>query len=89
MFKVMLADLNEPSMTQIMQRMMESKFGLRYITDQDFISLRISEAVKDMPVEFCQRFYGMSESELLGKPLRKSNDVATNHIIQIPPDPLR
>ena len=85
----MLADLNEPSMTHTMQRMMESKFGLRYITDQDFIALRISEAVKDLPVEFCQRFYGMSESELLGKPLRKNHAIATNHIIRIPPDPLR
>jgi len=51
---------------------------------------RVCEATKQLPVEFIQNFYSMSESELLGAPLRRSmGNIVTNHVIQIPPEPLK
>ena len=72
------------------QRLIACRFGLKYLTDPDFIAKRISEAVKDVSVDFCQKFYGATENEVLGKALRK-NIVAikTNYMITIPSEPLR
>lgn len=60
------ADLSEPSMTGTVQRWIESKLGLKYLTDPDFMAKRVCEATKELPVEFVQNFYSMSEGELLG-----------------------
>ena len=69
----MAADLfRESSFTQKAQRVIGTGFGLKYLTDPDFLAERIGEAAKELPVEFVQGFYGMSEGELLGRPLRRT-----------------
>ena len=64
---VMYADISEQTLTGTAQRLIECKFGLKYLTDPDFLARRVCEATKDLPVEFVQNFYSMSEGELLGK----------------------
>lgn len=63
---VSYADISEPTLTGTAQRWMESKLGLKYLTDPDFMASRVCEATKELPVEFVQNFYSMSEGELLG-----------------------
>jgi hypothetical protein len=58
---VMFADLHEPSVTSWVYRFVAARFGVKYLTDPDFMAERICEAIKELPVEFCQKFYGMSE----------------------------
>ncbi len=83
---VMYADLHELSFT----RMLESRVGLKYMYDSEYQAARISEAIREMPVEFCQAFYGMSESDLLGRPLRaKMGSIKTSHLIKINPEPMK
>lgn len=70
---VMAADLfRESSLTQRAQRVIGTGFGLKYLTDPDFLAERVGEAAKELPVEFVQGFYGMSEGDLLGRPLRRT-----------------
>ena len=59
-------------MTLRAQRVIETGFGLKYLTDPDFLAERVGEAAKELPVEFVQGFYGMSEGEILGRPLRRT-----------------
>ena len=66
----MYADISEQSLTGTAQRLLQGKFGLSYLTNPDFLSKRVCEATKGLPVEFIQNFYSMSENELLGAPLR-------------------
>ena len=62
----------------------------RFDPDPDFLATRICEASKELPVEFIQKFYGMTEGEVLGAPLRRTmGSIATNHVIRIPPEPLK
>ena len=69
---VMAADLYVASnMTDRAQRVMSTGFGLKYLTNPDFLAARVGEAAKELPVEFVQRFYGMSEGQL-GRPLRRT-----------------
>ena len=66
----MYADISEQSLTGTAQRLLQGKFGLSYLTNPDFLGKRVCEATKELPVEFIQNFYSMSENELLGAPLR-------------------
>ena len=81
---VMAADLfRESSLTQRAQRVIGTGFGLKYLTDPDFLAERVGEAAKELPVEFVQGFYGMSEGDLLGRPLRRTMGIKspkTNHL---------
>ena len=108
---VMAADLyRESSMTLRAQRVIETGFGLKYLTDPDFLAERVGEVAKELPVEFVQGFYGMSEGEILGRPLRRtmgnksysshlwtlegkcclfSGNIVINHVVEIPPEPLK
>ena len=83
---VMYADISERTLTGTAQRFLEAKMGIKYLTDPDFLARRVCEATKDLPVEFIQNFYGMSEGELLGAPLRRTmGNIATNHVIRLSP----
>ena len=63
---------------------------MKYLTDPDFIAKRIYEAVKDVSVDFCQKFYGATENEVFGKVIRKNiGAIKTNFMITIPTEPLR
>ena len=57
----MFADISEHSLTGTAQRLLNVRFGLSYLTDPDFLGRRVCEATKQLPVEFIQNFYSMSE----------------------------
>jgi len=85
-----IADLHESTLTGTAQRMLESRIGFRYLTDPEFLAARVSEAIKELPVEFCQNFYSLNEGDLTGKALRRAmGPIKTNHVIKIPPEPLK
>lgn len=85
----MYADVSEGSILTSIRRMVDSRGGIKYGTDPDFLSIRVAKAIKEMPVNFCQSFYNMSESDLLGRPLRtKMGHIKTSHVIKLPPDEL-
>ena len=54
--------------------------GIKYLTDPDFLARRTCEVTKEMPVEFIQNFYSMSEGELLGKKSEEPSNFFLNWI---------
>ena len=66
------------------------QFGLSYLVNPDLLGSRFCEATKTLSVELIQNFYSVSEGSMLGAPLRRSmGKIATNHVIQIPAEPLK
>lgn len=86
----MYADISEQSLTGTAQRLIYGQFGLSYILNPDFLGKRFCEASQTLSVELIQNFYSVSEGSMWGAPLRRSmGNIATNHVIQIPPEPLK
>ena len=89
---VMAADLfdSADNIGATAQRVLGTGFGLKYLANPEFLAARVGQAAKELPVEFVQGFYGMSEGEWLGRPLRRTmGHIATNHVLEIAPDPIK